>query len=128
MECGVPDLAFVKDKRMRFELLDAGGWLDFAGGAWGRGRNRRRARCGRGAAPVAAGQGRAEPATSSSPAAIALSRAVSAADAGPASRPIVVQGIVSRPGRRSAIHSPILTASIFPPANGIGAAKAPLNA
>ena len=51
-----PNLTFVKDKRKRFELLDAGGWLDFASGAWDRDRNVRRAKCGRCTVPVAAGQ------------------------------------------------------------------------
>ena len=54
-----PNLTFVKDNRKRFELLDAGGWLDFSSGAWDRDRNVRRAKCGRCTSPVAAGQGRA---------------------------------------------------------------------
>ena len=54
-----PNLAFVKDKRKRFEPLDAGGWLDFISGAWDRDRNVRRAKCGCCTVPVAAGQGRA---------------------------------------------------------------------
>ncbi len=57
MNYDFPNLTFVKDKRRRFELLDAGGWLDFASGAWDRGRNVRRAQCGRCTVPVAAGQG-----------------------------------------------------------------------
>ena len=58
MNYGYPNLTFVKDKRKRFELLDAGGWLDFSSGAWDRDRNVRRAN-GRCTVPVAAGQGRA---------------------------------------------------------------------
>ena len=54
-----PNLAFVKEKRKRFELLDKGGWLDFASGAWGRDRNVRRAKCGRCTAAVPAGLGHA---------------------------------------------------------------------
>ena len=59
MNYGYPNLTFVKDKRRRFELLDAGGWLDFSSGAWDRDRNVRRAKCGRCTVPVAAGQGKA---------------------------------------------------------------------
>ena len=54
-----PNLTFVKDKRQRFELLGAGGWLDFSSGAWDRDRNVRRVKCGRCTVPVAAGQGSA---------------------------------------------------------------------
>ena len=59
MNYNYPNLTFVKDRRKRFELLDAGGWLDFSSGAWDRGRNVRRAKCGRSTTPIAAGQGSA---------------------------------------------------------------------
>ena len=59
MEYGYPNLKFAADKRRRFELLLAAGWLDFSSGAWDRGRNARKAQCGRCEAVVPAGLGNA---------------------------------------------------------------------
>ena len=124
VKCGGPGLAFVK--RKRFELLDAGGCLDFAGGGWDRGRNRRRARRGRYAAPVAAGQGSACNGFLSGGCRVAARcRCLGCGARFAADRRCGESS--PGPGRRCAVHSPVLAASIFPPANGSGAQKAPLN-
>lgn len=52
-----PNLRFVRDRKRRFDLLNAGHWLDFTSGAWRHPNNVRRAKCGRCERTLEAGQG-----------------------------------------------------------------------